>query len=110
MTRLDDLRARREAEAARIRLSLDKMHGEAAEEVREGDTVVAFVTEEQCIGCDQCIIVSDDDAIELYDKPLRSPILAIEVNKKALILRDECTGCRLCVLACPTDAIEMIDR
>jgi NAD-dependent dihydropyrimidine dehydrogenase PreA subunit len=110
MTTMDELRARRNAEAARIRLSLNKMHTKAAEEVRGGDSVVAFVNEDQCIGCDQCLIVCDDDAIELYDKPLRSPILDIEVNKKAKILRDECTGCRLCVLACPTDAIVMIDR
>ena len=56
------------------------------------------------------MLVCDDDAIELYDVPHRSPILDIEVNKKAKILRDECTGCRLCVLACPTNAIKMIDR
>jgi Pyruvate/2-oxoacid:ferredoxin oxidoreductase delta subunit len=56
------------------------------------------------------MIVCDDDAIELYDKPLASPIMDIEVNKKAKILRDPCTGCRLCVLACPTDAIVMLDR
>ena len=59
---------------------------------------------------DQCTIVCDDDAIELYDTPLASPILNIEVNRKAKILRDPCTGCQLCVLACPTDAILMIDR
>ena len=52
----------------------------------------------------------DDDAIELYDTPLASPIMEVEVNRKARILRDECTGCKLCVLGCPTDAIIMIDR
>ena len=71
---------------------------------------MAFVEERKCIGCDQCTIVCDDDAIELYDTPLASPIMEVEVNRKARILRDECTGCKLCVLGCPTDAIIMIDR
>ena len=101
---------RRLGEAARIRLSLNAMRGEARDKVKGGPGTVAFVKAELCIGCDQCTIVCDDDAIELYDTPLASPILNIEVNKKAKILRDPCTGCRLCVLACPTDAIIMIDR
>jgi len=46
----------------------------------------------------------------MYDTPLASPLMDIEVNKKAKIIRDACTGCRLCVLACPTDAIVMLDR
>ena len=64
---------------------------------------------EMCIR-DRCTIVCDDDAIDLYDAPLASPIMDIEVNRKAKIIREECTGCQLCVLACPTDAILMIDR
>ena len=52
----------------------------------------------------------DDDAIELYETPLASPIMDVEVKRKARILREECTGCKLCVLGCPTDAIIMIDR
>tara|TARA_B100001750_G_C15497702_1_gene595243 strand:+ start:613 stop:945 length:333 start_codon:yes stop_codon:yes gene_type:complete len=110
MTGLDDLKKRREIEAAKIKERLESMHEKTFSSVKEGPDVVAFVIIDQCIGCDQCILVCDDDAIELYDVPHRSPILDIEVNKKALILRDECTGCRLCVLACPTNAIKMIDR
>ena len=110
MTSLKELEARRLGEAARIRLALNSMRTEAREKVKGGPGTVAFVKEELCIGCDQCRIVRDDDAIEIYDTPLASPILDIEVNRKAKVLRDPCTGCRLCVLACPTDAIIMIDR
>ena len=110
MTSLKELEARRLGEAARIRLALNSMRTEAREKVKGGPGTVAFVKEELCIGCDQCRIVCDDDAIEIYDTPLASPILDIEVNRKAKVLRDPCTGCRLCVLACPTDAIIMIDR
>ncbi|MCH1528288.1 MAG: 4Fe-4S binding protein, partial [Candidatus Poseidoniaceae archaeon] len=71
---------------------------------------VAFVEERLCIGCDQCTIVCDDDAIDLYKVAMASPLIKVESNRKARIIRDACTGCRLCVLACPTDAITMIDR
>ena len=110
MTSSDELRKRRELEAVRIRTSLNRLRGEQRASIKGGETTVAFVEERLCIGCDQCTIVCDDDAIELYDKPLASPIMNIDVNKKARILRDPCTGCKLCVLACPTDAIIMINR
>ena len=110
MTSPEDLAKRREAEAERIAISLARQKGERRSTIKGGEGTVAWVTENLCIGCDQCTIVCDDDAIELYDKPLSSPILNIDVNKKARVLRDPCTGCKLCVLACPTDAIIMIDR
>ena len=110
MTTRDELAARRAAEAARIRSSIHAMRADAREQIKGGPGTVAFVKEDPCIGCDQCTIVCDDDAIELYDKPMRSPLLDVEVNRKARVLRDPCTGCRLCVLACPVDAIVMIDR
>ena len=46
----------------------------------------------------------------MYKVAMASPLIQVESNQKAKILRDDCTGCRLCVLACPTDAISMIDR
>lgn len=110
MTSVDDLRKRRLAEQIRIRKALDELHEERKESLKGGEEAVAFVHENLCIGCDQCLLVCDDDAIELYDKPLASPIMETEGNKKAKIIRDACTGCRLCVLACPTDAIVMLDR
>ncbi len=110
MTSSDELKRRREKEAKRIRTSLNRQRGVQHASLKGGESAVAFVKEELCIGCDQCTIVCDDDAIELYDTPLASPIMEVEVNRKARILRDECTGCKLCVLGCPTDAIIMIDR
>ena len=110
MTSIDELARRRAGEAKRIRKALDDRHEERKESIKSGEEVVAFVHENLCIGCDQCTIVCDDDAIELYYKDVASPIMEVESNRKAKILRDPCTGCRLCVLACPTDAIVMLDR
>ena len=110
MTTRKELEARRLGEAARIRLALNSMRSEAREKVKGGPGSVAFVKEDMCIGCDQCTIVCDDDAIELYHVDVISPLMSVESNRKAKIIREACTGCRLCVLACPTDAITMIDR
>ena len=110
VTEIPDLLARRAAEQKRIRMMLDSMRAEEEAMIKGGEDAVAWVKEGLCIGCDQCTIVCDDDAIELYDTPLASPIMEVEVNRKTRILRDECTGCKLCVLGCPTDAIIMIDR
>ncbi|MEE2629319.1 MAG: 4Fe-4S dicluster-binding protein [Candidatus Thermoplasmatota archaeon] len=110
MTEIQDLLERRALEQARIRRLLNSMKAEEEASLKGGEDAVAWVKEELCIGCDQCTIVCDDDAIELYDTPLASPIMSVDVNRKARILRDPCTGCKLCVLACPTDAILMIDR
>ncbi len=91
-------------------MMLDSMSAGEEAKIKGGEDGVAWVKKELCIGCDQCTIVCDDNAIERYDTPLASPIMQVEVNRKARILRDDCTGCKLCVLGCPTDAIIMIDR
>ena len=110
MTSSDELKRRRQEEAKRIRTSLNRQRGVQHASLKGGESAVAFVKEELCIGCDQCTIVCDDDAIELYHVDVLSPLMSVESNRKAKIIRDACTGCRLCVLACPTDAITMIDR
>ena len=110
MTGADELRKRREQEALRIRTALNRQRGEQRANTKGGEGTVAFVEERLCIGCDQCTIVCDDDAIDLYKVAMASPLINVESNRKARIIRDACTGCRLCVLACPTDAITMIDR
>ena len=110
MTSSEDLAKRRAAEAERIAISLARQKGERRSMIKGGEGTVAWVTENLCLGCDQCTIVCDDDAIEMYKVAMRSALLKVESNQKAKIIRDACTGCRLCVLACPTDAISMIDR
>ncbi|MGB1435614.1 MAG: 4Fe-4S dicluster-binding protein [Candidatus Thalassarchaeaceae archaeon] len=110
VTEKSDLAARRNAEQKRIRMMLNAMRSEERAKIKGGLDTVAWVKEELCIGCDQCTIVCDDDAIEVYRTPMKSPMMDVDNNKKARILREPCTGCKICVLACPTDAIIMIDR
>ena len=109
MTDIPDLAARRKKEQRRIRMAMNSLRAEERAKLKGGDDAVAWVKEELCIGCDQCTIVCDDDAIELYKVEMLSQFIKVESNRKAKIIRDACTGCRLCVLACPTDAITMID-
>ena len=86
MTKIGDVLKRRAAEQSRIRKQLNSMRAEEEALLKGGDDTVAWVKEEMCIGCDQCTIVCDDDAIELYDTPLASPIMEIDVNRKARVL------------------------
>ena len=78
MTEIPDLRERRAVEQARIRALLNSMKAEEEAKLKGGENAVAWVNEELCIGCDQCTIVCDDDAIELYDTPLASPIMDVD--------------------------------
>ncbi len=110
MTDIPDLTIRRAEQQRRIRMMMNAMQAEERANLKGGEDAVAWVKEELCIGCDQCTIVCDDDAIEVYDTSMASPIMNVDVNRKARILRETCTGCKLCVLACPTDAILLIDR
>ena len=110
MTDASEVSERRKKQQERIRIMLNTLKAGEMASIKGGEETVAWVKEELCIGCDQCTIVCDDDAIELYFKEMSSPLLEVPSNRKAKIIRDACTGCRLCVLACPTDAITMIDR
>ncbi len=56
---------------------------------------VAFIIEEDCIGCTKCIQACPVDAIIGAAKQMHTVII------------DECTGCDLCVAPCPVDCIEM---
>ncbi|MGL4456664.1 MAG: electron transport complex subunit RsxB [Plesiomonas sp.] len=57
---------------------------------------IAFIHEDQCIGCTKCIQACPVDAIVGSTKSLHT------------VISDLCTGCDLCVAPCPTDCIELI--
>jgi len=71
-------------------IALDTSHG--FEEVRK----VAFIREEECIGCAKCIPACPVDAIVGANKYMHT------------VISQECTGCDLCVEPCPVDCIDMI--
>lgn len=56
---------------------------------------VAFIIEEDCIGCVKCIAACPVDAIVGAAKLMHT------------VIADECTGCELCVAPCPVDCIVM---
>jgi electron transport complex protein RnfB len=70
--------------------TLDEEHGE--EKVRH----VAYIHEDDCIGCTKCIQACPVDAILGAAKHMHT------------VIASECTGCDLCVEPCPVDCIEMI--
>ncbi|ODS23432.1 electron transport complex subunit RsxB [Candidatus Endobugula sertula] len=71
--------------------SLDEEHGEEAD-----IKTVAFIREDECIGCTKCIQACPVDAILGAAKQMHT------------VIADECTGCDLCVEPCPVDCIDMI--
>lgn len=56
---------------------------------------VAFIREDECIGCTKCIQACPVDAILGAAKQMHTVLVA------------DCTGCDLCVEPCPVDCIEM---
>jgi len=71
---------------------LDAEHGE------EKEPNVAYIREDECIGCTKCIQACPVDAILGAAKLMHT------------VIADECTGCDLCVEPCPVDCIDMIPR
>jgi Na+-translocating ferredoxin:NAD+ oxidoreductase subunit B len=69
---------------------LDPRYGE------EQPAKVAFIREDECIGCTKCIQACPVDAILGAAKLMHTVISA------------ECTGCDLCVAPCPVDCIDML--
>ncbi|GAA0364612.1 electron transport complex subunit RsxB [Bowmanella denitrificans] len=69
---------------------LDDAHG--SNDVKK----VAFIREDECIGCTKCIQACPVDAIVGASKQMHT------------VISEECTGCDLCVDPCPVDCIDMV--
>ncbi|MFS1704051.1 electron transport complex subunit RsxB [Alteromonas sp. AMM-1] len=69
---------------------LDAAHGE------ENAPKVAYIREDECIGCTKCIQACPVDAIVGAAKQMHT------------VITDACTGCDLCVEPCPVDCIDMV--
>jgi len=70
---------------------LDEEHGTESDVKK-----VAFIREDECIGCTKCIQACPMDAILGAAKQMHT------------VIAEECTGCDLCVEPCPVDCIDMI--
>ncbi|MCH8543594.1 MAG: electron transport complex subunit RsxB [Alcanivorax sp.] len=73
-------------------LPLDDEHGDTSDIKK-----VAYIREDECIGCTKCIQACPVDAIVGAARLMHTVIV------------DECTGCDLCVEPCPVDCIDMIE-
>jgi electron transport complex protein RnfB len=73
------------------RLALDPKHGTENSEIS-----IAYIREDECIGCTKCIQACPVDAIVGAPKLMHTVIV------------DQCTGCDLCVEPCPVDCIDML--
>lgn len=72
-------------------IPLDEEHGE-----EKPVAAVAYIREDECIGCTKCIQACPVDAILGAAKQMHTVIVS------------ECTGCDLCVEPCPVDCIDML--
>jgi len=67
----------------------------ADEEAAEKPKSVAYIVEEECIGCTLCIQACPVDAILGAAKSMHT------------VIESECTGCELCLPPCPVECIHM---
>ncbi len=67
-----------------------------AVEEAAAEPMVAFIREDECIGCTLCIKACPVDAIIGAPKHYHT------------VIADHCTGCNLCLEPCPVDCIDML--
>lgn len=77
-------------------LDVEPLPLDADEDIDVGVKKVAFIREDECIGCTKCIQACPIDAILGAAKQMHTVIVS------------ECTGCDLCVEPCPVDCIDML--
>lgn len=57
---------------------------------------VAYIREDECIGCTKCIQACPVDAIVGAQKLMHT------------VIAEDCTGCELCLPPCPVDCIDLV--
>jgi len=78
--------------------AIAELMGVEPKEVEEeaAEPMVAFIREDECIGCTLCIKACPVDAIIGAPKHYHT------------VIADHCTGCNLCLEPCPVDCIDML--
>lgn len=77
-------------------LNREVLELDAEEGAEVGVKQVAYIREDECIGCTKCIQACPVDAILGAAKQMHT------------VIAQECTGCDLCVEPCPVDCIDIL--
>lgn len=80
---------------AQASAAASRVIGALAQKEFEVDPILAFVHEDLCDGCGECLNVCPKNAIVMQD------------NKKAQVIEALCVGCGACIAGCPQEALDL---